>query len=160
MNIEWQQLLTHLVGFLITVWILKKFAWGPLLGIMEERRSKIAGEFDKIEQEKAAAAELSASYEAKLKEIDNERRAKLIAAVEEGKRHAAEIKSAAQNEIKGLHEKARLDIERDIDKARVQLRDEMVGMTISAAEKIIHEKLDEPKHRELIGKFIDDLEKA
>ena len=52
MEFELQQVLTHTVGFLITVWVLKRFAWGPLLGMMEERRNKIVGEFQKIEEEK------------------------------------------------------------------------------------------------------------
>ena len=41
MNLEWQQILTHLLGFGIAVWLLKRYAWGPLLSIMEERRNKI-----------------------------------------------------------------------------------------------------------------------
>ena len=69
-----QQVVTHILGFLIFVWILKKYAWGPLLGLMEERRNKIAGEFKQIEKEKADVAALTNDYQKKLKEIDNERR--------------------------------------------------------------------------------------
>ena len=160
MSIEWQQLITHAVGFVIAVWILKKFAWGPLLGLLEERRDKIAGEFKQIEKEKSDVAQLTADYEGRLREIDNERRAKLIEAVEEGKKLAADIKQSAQQDVYNMHEKAKADLQRDIAKAKVQLRDEMVGMTMTAAEKIIREKLDDQKHRELIGRFIDDLEKV
>ena len=49
MNLEWQQILTHLLGFVIAVWLLKKYAWGPLLSIMEERRNKIVDEFQQPE---------------------------------------------------------------------------------------------------------------
>ena len=52
MDLQWQLLVTHIVGFLITLWILKKFAWRPLLGIMEERRNRIKEEFDKSDKEK------------------------------------------------------------------------------------------------------------
>ncbi len=154
------QALTHLVSFALTVILLKKYAWGPLMALLEERREKIAGEFDQIEKEKAEVAQLSADYEAKLKEIDNERRAKLVEATEEGKSLAADIKAKAQDEIKGLHEKAKADLQRDVAKARVQLRDEMITMTMTAAGKVIREKLDDAKHRELIGGFIDSLEKV
>lgn len=160
MSIEWQQLLTHLVGFLITVWILKKFAWGPLLGLMEERRDKIAGAFDQIEKDKQEVAKLSADYEARIKEIDAERRARLVEAVEEGKKLAAEIKQTAQTEVRSLQDKAKADLEREIAKAKVQLRDEMIAMTMTAVEKVIHEKLDESKHRDLIGRFLDGVEKV
>ena len=53
MSLDWQQLVTHAIGFLITLWLLKKLAWGPLLDLMEERRNRIAGEFQTIEDEKA-----------------------------------------------------------------------------------------------------------
>jgi len=160
MNVEWQQILTHAVGFLIFVWILKRFAWGPLLGLMEERRNKIAGEFEEIDRQKAEVARVTAEYEARMKEIESERRARLVEAVDEGKKVAAEIKARTQDEVRAFHEKATADLQRDVDKAKVQLRDEMVEMTMTAAEKIIRERLDDAKHRELIGRFIDELERA
>lgn len=160
LSFEWQQLLTHTVGFLITLWILKKFAWGPLLAMMEERRQLITDEFENIEQGKAGVERISNEYEMKLKEIDGERRAKLVEAVNEGKKIAEEIRVAAQGEAKEFTAKARDEIERDVAKAKVQLKNDMIAMTMTAAERIINERLDDAKHRELIGNFIDDVEKV
>ncbi|MDD3731069.1 MAG: F0F1 ATP synthase subunit B [candidate division Zixibacteria bacterium] len=159
-EIQWQQLLTHALGFALTIWVLKKYAWKPLLALMEERRNKIIEEFKAIDEEKAKVARLTAEYEAKLRDIESERRVKLVEAVDDGKKVAAEIKANAQKEVKDLHAKAKADLERDIDKAKVQLRDEMVRITMTAAEKVIREKLDDAKHRELIGKYIKELENA
>ena len=160
MNIEWQQLLTHMVGFLIALWILKRFAWGPLLALMEERRNKIVGEFAEIDNQKAEVAKVTADYEARMKEIDSERRAKLVEAVKEGKELAADIKNEAMEEVRALHEKAKSDLQRDIAQAKVQLRDEMIAMTMTVTEKVIREKMDDRKHRELIGQYIDELGRA
>ncbi len=160
MSLEWQQILTHTVGFLITVWLMKKYAWGPILGLLEERRNKIVGEFDEIEKGKGQVAELTAEYDAKLKDIDSERRAKIVEAVEEGKKLAAEVKATAQSEVKELQSKAKADLEREVAKAKVELRDDMIVMTMTAAEKIIGEKMTDDKHRQLIGEFIDGLAKA
>lgn len=160
MNFELQQLLTHAVGFLITVWLLKRFAWGPLLAIMEERRKKIADEFEAIDQEKNFVAGMRADYEAKLKQIESERRQKLVEAVNEGKKIAEDIKAQAREEARQIAHKAKDDLEREVAKARVQLKEEMVSITMTAAEKILHEKLDDAKHRQLIGRFIDGVEKA
>jgi F-type H+-transporting ATPase subunit b len=160
MSIEWQQLLTHMVGFLIALWILKRFAWGPLLALMEERRNKIAGEFEEIDRQKAEVAKVTAEYEAKMKEIGSERRAKIVEAVKEGKQVAAEIKSRAQDEARVFQEKAKADLQRDVAQAKIQLRDEMIAMTMSAAEKVVREKMDDPKQRELIGRYIDELGRA
>jgi F-type H+-transporting ATPase subunit b len=160
MNFEIQQILTHALGFLIFVWILKRFAWGPLLSLMEERRNKIAGEFQEIDRQKAEVAKVTSEYEAKMKEIDNERRAKIVEAVKEGKEVAAEIKSHAMDEARTMQEKAKADLQRDVAQAKVQLRDEMISMTMTAAEKVVREKMDDRKHRDLIGRYIDELGKA
>ena len=160
LGFELSQFVSHTIGFLITVWILKKYAWGPLLALMDERREKIAGEFDSIEIEKSKVAQQQDEYEAKMKEVDNERRARLVEAVEEGKKVAADIKATAQEEVKQLRTKAQADLVREVAKAKVQLKSDMIEITMAAAGHVIRERLDDAKHRELIGSFIDSLEKV
>ena len=160
MHLEWQQLATNALGFLITLWIIKRFAWGPLLAIMEERRSSIANEFKRIDDEKAKAARLAADYEQKLKEIDAERRAKLVEAVNEGKKIAEDLKTTARAEAQEITSKTKSELENEVKKARVHLKNEMIAITMIATEKIIREKLDDQKHRQLIGAIIDGAEKA
>jgi len=160
MNIELAQVVTHIIGFLITVWLLKKFAWKPLLSMMEERRQKIQDEFDNIETQKQDADKLRTEYENKLKNIEAERRTKITEAVTEANKLASDIKMNAQGEARGIINRTNEQLDRDVAKAKVQLKEEMVAITLTAAEKILHEKLDDPKERELIGKFIDNIEKA
>jgi len=160
MELDWKLILTHIVGFVITVLILKKFAWKPILGILAERREKIKSEFDQIESDKAAVQTTIAEYEAKLKDIENEARTKLNEAVSEGQKIAAEIKEQGREEAKEIITRAKAELERDVAKARVALKEDMVTMTISAAERIIKSKMDEPQNRRLISDFIDSVEKA
>ncbi|SYZ72377.1 ATP synthase subunit b [Candidatus Zixiibacteriota bacterium] len=160
MNIEISQVITQIIGFLITVWLLKRFAWKPLLSMMDERRQKIVDEFQNIDEEKARAAALKAEYEDKLKNIEGERRQKIAEAVTEADKVASEIKAHAQEEAHGIVTRTAEQVERDIAKAKVQLKEEMIGITLAAAEKVLQEKLDEKKERQLIDKFIADLEKA
>ena len=160
MDFSLQLFITHSIGFLITVWILKKYAWGPILSMLDERRNKIKGEFEKIENGHAEVEKLTDEYEAKLREIENERRLKITEAVNEGKEIANEIKTSAYNEARKINEKAKSEIEQDVAKAKVQLKDDMVSLTIAAASKIINEKLDDEKHRQLIANFIDGVEKV
>jgi len=160
MDLQWQLLVTHAVGFLITLWILKKFAWGPLLHMLDERRKNISGEFENIEHKKEEVTKLTIEYESKLKGIDEERRVKIVEAVNDGKKIAGEIEANARVKVKQKAEKADQDLQRDIAKAKVELKEDMIAMALAAAEKVIHERLDEPKHRELISDFIDSIEKA
>lgn len=157
---KWQMLLTHAVGFLIALWILKKFAWKPIMKILEERRQKIQADFDEAAADRKKAEGVLSDYEAKMREVEAESRAKIQEAVKEGQQVASEIKDEARNEAKGLIEKAKSELDRDVQKARAQLKEDMVAMTLGATEKLIAEKLDDKKHRQLISNFIDEVEKA
>lgn len=147
-------------GFVITVWILKKFAWKPILGILEERRQKIKSEFDKIDSGHSEVAGLKSDYEGKLKDIENLSRQKLAEAVNEGQKVAAEIKEQGRDEAQEIITRARAELERDVEKAKAGLKEDMVKITMAAAEKIIRIKLDDNEHRRLISDFIDGIEKA
>jgi len=160
MNLDFQLILTHIVGFVITVLILKKFAWKPILGILQERRQKIKAEFDGIEDQKAETAKVRADYEARLKDIDAISRQKLTEAINEGHRIAAEIREQGRHEARDIISRAKAELERDVVKARATLKKDMVDMTITAAEKIIAARLDEPGNRRLIAEFIDRVERA
>jgi F-type H+-transporting ATPase subunit b len=160
MDLDLQLILTHMVGFIITVWILKKFAWKPILGILEERRQKIKTEFDNIESGKSEVAAIKVDYEARLKDIENLSRQKLTEAVNEGQKIAAEIKEQGRDEAKEIISRAKAELERDVEKARVALKEDMVKTTIAAAEKIIASKMDDQENRRLIAEFIDGVEKA
>jgi len=160
MGLEIGQIVTHIIGFLIAVFLLKRFAWKPLLSILEERRSKIKSEFDNIDKEKKKVDDLLSDYQTKLKEIDSLARVKIQEAAREGQKLANEIKENARKDSKDILTKAREEIQRDVDKAKVQLKDDLVNMTIRAAEKLIKEKLDEEKDRRLISEFIDAVPKS
>ncbi len=157
MGLEIGQIVTHIIGFLIAVFLLKKFAWKPLLSILEERRSKIKSEFDNIDKEKKKVEDLASDYQTKLKEIDSLARVKIQEAAREGQKVGNEIKENARKDSKDILTRAREEIDRDVDKAKVQLKNDLVIMTMRAAEKLIRERLDEEKDRELIARFIDEM---
>jgi F-type H+-transporting ATPase subunit b len=160
MNLVWQQILTQILGFLIVLWVLKRFAWKPILTLLEERRQKIKAEFDEAARRKEDANQLLGSYEAKLKEIDAAARARIQEAVSEAQKIAAEIKEEARKEGRELVVRSQAEIARELAKAKVQLKEDMVAISLTATEKIISQKLDEPGHRRLIDEFLSKVERV
>lgn len=160
MNLVWQQVLTQIAGFLIVLWVLKRFAWKPILALLEERRQKIKAEFDAAAQRKEEANQLFVSYEAKLKEIDAAARAKITEAVSDAQKIAADIKEEARKEGRELVTRSQAEIQREIAKAKVQLKEDMVAISLTATEKIISQKLDEPGHRKLIDEYLSRVERV
>jgi len=158
MQVELAQILTHIAGFLIAFWVLKRYAFKPLLKMLEDRREKIRADFDDADQAKASAEKLVADYEERIKNIEAEARQKIQEAINESRRIGAEIKEQAHAEARGIIEKAKGDLVRDIATARAQLKEEIVAMTLAATQKIIYESLDDQRHRKLINDFIDQVE--
>ena len=156
MNLEIQQILTQAIGFLVLLFILKKIAWKPLLSLLDERREKISSEFRNIEQTKSELSRLEQDYKARLAEIEAQARQKIQEAIAEGQRIAVEVQEKAREEGKNILNKAKDNIELEIAKARVELRNQVASLAIRAAEKVIKEELSEERHKRLVTEFIDE----
>ena len=155
--IDPKQVITQILGFLLLVWLLRRFAWGPLLGMLEARRQKIAGEFQEADRRKAEAAELKARYETELKGIEAQARQRLLEAVAEGQKVAAEIKAQAHLDAQHRLERANDEIARENEKAKEILKQRIVALSLGAAEKILRQKLDDSTQRRLATEFVDEV---
>src|SRR5881396_153453 len=153
--IDVRQVVTQILGFLILLWGMKKFAWGPILNTLEARRQKIRGEFDEAERRQAEADKARAKYEQELRDIEALRRAKVQEGVAEGQRVALEIRAQAQQAAADRLARAEDEIAREREKAKETLKEQMIRLAMRGAEKILREKLDEPHQRRLVGEFID-----
>ncbi len=160
MNLELQQILTQALGFIILLFLLKKFAWKPLLSLLDERRDKISSEFENIERVKTELARLGDDYKAKLSDIDAQARQKIQEAVSEGQRIAVELQEKAREDANKALEKAKANIELEVAKARAELRSQMTSIAIKAAEKILKEDLNDERHNRLVMGFIENVERV
>jgi F-type H+-transporting ATPase subunit b len=148
---------TQILGFLILLWGLSKWAWGPLTAQLEKRRQRIAGEFAEAERRQNAADQLKAKFEQDLRGIDAQARAKLQEAVSEGQKVAGEIRAQANSEAQARMARAEEEMMREREKAKELLKEQVIALSIATAEKILKSKLDEPAHRKLAGQFIDEV---
>jgi F-type H+-transporting ATPase subunit b len=160
LEIDWGIIITQIIGFLIALWILKAFAWKPLLKMLDDRRNKIVGDIDDAEKIKADADNLLEEYKGKLRDIDTEARAKIQEAISEGTRIASEIREQAREESRQVLAKSREELSRDVAKARVQLRDDIVNMALGAAEKVISAKLDEGEQKRILDDFLKEVDRT
>ena len=156
MNLEIQQILTQALGFLILLFILKKIAWKPLLSLLDERREKISSEFRNIERTKSDISRLEQDYKARLADIDAQARQRIQEAISEGQRISVELQEKAREESKNILNKAKENIELEVAKARVELRNQVAALAIKAAEKVIKVELTEERHKRLVTDFIDE----
>jgi len=151
------QLLTTALGFIFFVMILGKYAWGPILNVLDERRDKVEADYAAAEKNLAEAEQLKGDFESKLNDIKVIEREKVQEAVKRGEGLADGIVAKARTQADDTRHKAEQDIDLETHKAQIELRDSVVAMAIGAAEKVIGERLDDDLHRKLISDYIDSL---
>ncbi len=150
-------LITHTATFIVFLWLLNKFATGPVLQILDERRKKIADKFDEIDKSEKHVAGLREEYEAKLRDIEDKAHERMQEEVNRGRGIAEEIADKARTEAGEIVEGARENVQVQIRQAREELKDEVVQMTLTATEKLLRERLDDEKQREMVQMFVNEL---
>ena len=143
--------------FLILLGILWKFAWGPILEMVQAREDGIQGTLDQAANERDEAAKLLAEHRQQMADARRQAQQMIAEGKEAGERVRQGIEEKARIEGDAMIERAREAIEREKDAALGELRKEAVDLALAAAAKLLQESLDEEKDRELIMGFIDDL---
>ncbi|MGL5973357.1 MAG: F0F1 ATP synthase subunit B [Oscillospiraceae bacterium] len=156
LDIGWPLLFT-ILNFLILLFFLNKFLFGPVNDMLDKRKNEIEGNLENAEQEKNAAYDLKSQYTEKIKEARNEaeevvKTATLLAA---GKSDS--IIEEAKARAKKIEEKANLEIESQKRKAFDDIKSEISVMAIAMASKVIEKDMTEVDHDKLINQFIDGV---
>ena len=154
-----QQILSQTLSFFLLLWVLRRLAWKPLLGILDSRRQLIERELSDAAQAKAQLAQLQADINTRLAAIDDEARVKLQQAILEGKRIGIEVQEQARAQAQQILTKAKDTVELELAKARTILRDQVAQMTIDAVEKVLAQKLDAKTDAALVNAALDELER-
>jgi len=143
--------------FLAVLAILWKFAWGPILAMVQAREDGIQGTLDQAANERDEAAKLLAEHRQQMADARRQAQKMIAEGKEAGERVRQGIEEKARIEGDAMIERARESIEREKDAALDELRKEAVDLALAAAARLLQESLDEEKDRELIMGFIDDL---
>ena len=159
LQLDLAQIVSQALSFLALLWVLRRFAWGPLLAMLDERRARIEEEFRRAAAKQEELERLQADYNRRLGAIEDEARHKNQQAVLEGKRIAVEIQEEARAQGQALVAKAKETVDQELVKATVTLRDQVATMTVEAVERVLRAKLDEPADRRLVDRVLDDLER-
>jgi F-type H+-transporting ATPase subunit b len=154
------QFITTIVGFLMMLAVLWKFAWGPVMDLLDRRREEIQGDYDKVENLQKEMETQKADYDSRMRDIETTAREKLNEALEEGRRISAEIQEKARVDAEEVRDQAARNIQMQLQQARIELRNAMVDIVMNTTGKLLSEKVTEEVDRGLVDAYIDELEKA
>ncbi len=149
-----------IVVFSLFAWILGKFAWGPLLKLVEEREKTIQEQVDSAEAAAAEARSLLARHQEMLKAAGREREEILQKAVKEADAVRADLVGRARAEAEQATGRAREQIQREKDQAIAELRSQVADLAVEAASRIVKSSLTPEAQRRIVDDFIRELPAA
>lgn len=129
------------ITFLILLFILRKFAWRPILGAVSEREEGIKNALASAENARKEMENLQADNERILQEARVEREAMLKDAREIREQTIAKAETEAQEKASKIIEKAQAAIESEKKAAMAELKSHVAGLSIEIAEKVVREEL-------------------
>jgi F-type H+-transporting ATPase subunit b len=148
--------LFQLVMFIILMALLKKFAWGPLMGIMKQREDHIANEIGDAEKSRVEAAKLLEEQRSLLKEARQEAQNLIESAKKQGDVQREEIIRTARTESERIKETAKLEIEQQKENAVAAIREQVASLSVLIASKVIEKELDAKAQEKLINEYIQE----
>jgi len=148
-----------LLTFALMAFVLRRYAWAPMLTALQARESTIQSSLDQARKDREQAERLLAEQRELLAEAHRQR----SEALEQGRRDAERVKTeilAAANEQRDqLLRQTEEQVQVGLRQARGEMRAIAADLAIAAAEKLISQRLDGDAHRRLVEEYLADLEK-
>jgi F-type H+-transporting ATPase subunit b len=143
--------------FVLVLWVLGKYAWGPLLAGLQARERFIRESLETAKRDRAEAEERLREYEEKLAAA----RAEATAIIEEGRRDAEAVKRRIEEQAKQESDKMIERARREIDAATVeatrQLYAQAARLATELAARVIEREIKAEDHERLIAEAIDEI---
>ena len=152
----WTALFT-LLNFIALFLVAKHFLIGPVMAIIAERQKEIDDLYTDAGNAKESALALEKEYQAKLSAATETSDRIVKEAVARGQAREEEILRTANAEASAILDKAAADIAQEKKKAINDAKDEISGIAIAIAEKVVCRELNAEDQADLVDSFIAKL---
>lgn len=150
-------LIAAICNLFIQLFVFKKFFWDKILAILDQRRSAADQEIADAQSAKAEALSIKDTYEQNMKEAKAKADEMLLTAQKTATARSEEIISQAQHTAAQIKAKASSDIEMEKKKAINDAKNEISGLAMAIAGKVVERELSEKDQSDLIDRFINEL---
>jgi F-type H+-transporting ATPase subunit b len=157
MSIQVNLMFWTIVIFGILFWILKRFAYPEILKAVEAREKALEDAMVGAKKDREEAARLLAEHKASIDAARGEGQKLIAEARVVAEKVRAELLEKARLEQQDMLERARRDIGVERDKAIAELRREAVDLAIAGASKVVEANLDSDKNRKIVEAFLGSL---
>jgi F-type H+-transporting ATPase subunit b len=145
------------ITFLLLIVVLGKYAFGPIVKMLDERERNIRDAIDQAKNERAEAEKLLAQQKESLLKAQREAAELAKRSQQEMEAYRSQLTAQAKKESDELVANARKQIEEEKTKAVAELRAQVADLAVGAASRIVKSSLDDKTQRQLVDEYIKDL---
>ena len=150
-------LIAQICNLFIQMFLVKKFFLDKIKAVLDARRAAADQEITDAQAAKAEAMEIKATYEKNMQEAKAKANEIVDRAQKTATARGEEIIRQASEEAAALKQKAAADVAMEKKKALNDAKDEISGIAMAIAEKVVERQLDSSDHDKLINQFIEKL---
>lgn len=150
----------QICNLFIQVYLIKRFLFKPVNEMLEKRKALADAQIREAEKAKADADAIKTEYEQNMKEAKEKANEILTTAQRTAALQSEEVLKEAASQAAALKSKAESDIAQEKRKAVNEIKDEIGGMAVEIAGKVIEREISEEDHAKLIDEFIANVGEA
>jgi F-type H+-transporting ATPase subunit b len=146
-----------LIIFVILMFVLSRFAFGPLTAAVRSREQTLQAALDSAKRDRDEAAKVLADTQAQLEAARGEAQKIIADGRAVGEKLRTEMLEQTRKEQADVLDRARREIQNEKTKAIGELRREAVDLALAGASKVIEQNLESPKNRHLVETYLASL---
>lgn len=151
-------LLVEIVNFALFIYFFKKVLWGPLMGIMEDRKKRISEGLAAADRGVRELNEATDKAENMLKEAREQAQEILSNAQRQANENVDRSRQEARAEGERIVEAAREEVEHLVAHAKADLRREVGTLAVAGAEQILKREIDTKAHNDIIDGLVAEIQ--
>jgi F-type H+-transporting ATPase subunit b len=150
-------MLYQLFFFALLLFLVRKFAWGPVMNMMKKREEYVANEIEAAEQSRMEAEKAAKEAAEQLKQTKLEAQKMIEDAKNAGVKQEQDIIESARQEADRIKKAAQQDIQNEKEKALQALQDQVASLSVLIASKVIEKELSAQDQEKLINEYIKEV---
>ncbi len=152
-------LLLTVCNFLLLVFLLKKFAWGPVIGALEKRENQIESDKQTAAAARQSAEELKKELDERLAQISNEATQKMAAAVKAGEAQKEQLLAQAKEQTERMLQQAKDQLEAEKNKALADVRGEIAQLSLLAAARVMERQVTDDTADQIVAQVLEEVKR-
>ena len=152
--------IAQILNLFIQMYLIKRFLFKPINAMLDKRKAMADAEIQQARREKNEAMTLKSSYENSLTQAMAEAHSILQNAQKDAAARSEAIINDAQSQAANLKAKAEADILQEKKKAVNDIKNEIGGIAMELAGKVVEREINEEDHKKLIDEFIENVGEA